>query len=63
MFKEWMLTLKNTVVLKIKKELLGTSKDVMLIYMYLSPYDSNVWTIMQNGHGIDLLKIMCNGYS
>ena len=45
-----------TVILKITKELLGTSKDVMLISMYLPPYDYNFGKITQNGYGIELLE-------
>ena len=45
----------NSVVIKISKNLLGTSKDVMYISMYLPPCDSKYWNTCQSGYGLELL--------
>ena len=46
---------ENTVVLKIKNELLGCDKDTMLIASYVPPCDSPFWKTTQNGYGLELL--------
>jgi hypothetical protein len=48
--------LENTVVIKISKQLLKTSKDVMYISVYIPPHDSPFWSLTQNGHGVECLE-------
>lgn len=47
---------ENTVVLRLSKELFGTSKDVMFISSYIPPHDSRFWQATQNGFGIELME-------
>ena len=44
------------VVLRMKKALFGTDKDVMFIAAYLPPYDSNYWKVTQHGYGVELIE-------
>ena len=46
----------HTVVLEINKELFGLAKNVLLICMYLHPYDSKYWDISEHGYGIEILE-------
>ena len=46
----------NTVVLKLDKGLLGTTKDVVYIGLYIPPYDSNYWKTTFDGCGIEPLE-------
>jgi hypothetical protein len=46
----------NTVAVKISKDLMGTSKDVMYVSMYMPPYDSNFWNTCMYGYGLELLE-------
>ena len=46
----------NVVVLRMKKFLLGTDKDVMFIAAYLPPYDSNYWKVTQHGYGVEVTE-------
>ena len=46
----------SVVVLRMKKFLLGTDKDVMFIAAYLPPYDSNYWKVTQHGYGMEVIE-------
>ena len=46
----------NVVVLRMKKVLLGTYKDVMFITAYLPQYDSNYRKVTQHGYGVELIE-------
>ena len=46
----------NIVVLRIKKVLLGTDKDVMFISAYLPPYDSSYWKLTPHGYGMEIIE-------
>ena len=46
----------NVVVLRMKKVLLGTDKDVMFITAYLPQYDSNYRKVTQHGYGVELIE-------
>lgn len=50
------INVDNFVALKLDKKLMGTEKDVVLISLYIPPYDSNYWKMAQDGHGIELLE-------
>ena len=50
------LDVDSVVVLRMKKFLLGTDKDVMFIAAYLPPYDSNYWKVTQHGYGIEVIE-------
>ena len=49
------IDLENIAVLKMDKELLQTSKAVMLLCSYITPYDSSYWKNAQNGFEIEQL--------
>ena len=49
------IDLENIAVLKMDKELLQTSKAVMLLCSYIPPYDSSYWKNAQNGFEIEQL--------
>ena len=49
----------NTVVLKLDKGLLGTTKDVVYIGLYIPPYDSNYWKTTIDGYELSLWKNVC----
>ena len=40
-------------MLRIKKVLLGTDKDVMCIFTYLSPYGSSCWKLTPHSYGME----------
>ena len=46
----------NIVLLRIKKVLLGTDKDVMFISAYLPPYDSSYWKQTPLGYGMEIIE-------
>ena len=46
----------NVIVLRLKKVLLGTDKDVMFITAYLPQYDSNYRKVTQHGYGVELIE-------
>ena len=50
------LDVDNVVVLRIKKVLLGTDKDVMFISAYLPPYDSSYWKQTPHGYGMEIIE-------
>ena len=50
------LDVDNIVVLRIKRALLGTDKDVMFISAYLPPYDSSYWKLTLHGYGMEIIE-------
>ena len=48
--------LDNTIILKLSKDLMATTKDIMYIATYIPPCDSKFWNTCQNGYGIELLE-------
>ena len=46
----------NIVLLRIKKVLLGTDKDVMFISAYLPPYDSSYWKQTPLAYGLEIIE-------
>lgn len=50
------VSVDNTVVIKIQRELLHTEKDVMFISSYIPPYDSSFWTSAQHGYGVEMIE-------
>ena len=50
------LDVDNIVVLRIKKVLVGTDKDVMFISAYLPPYDSSYWKQTPHGYGMEIIE-------
>lgn len=53
--------LENIVVLKMKKDLMQSEKDIILIGCYLPPIDSKFWSVAQNGTGFDVIEkcVLC----
>ena len=47
---------ENTVVLRVSKELFGTSKYVIFVSSYIPPHDSTFWKLSQQGYGIELFE-------
>ena len=50
------LDVDNIVVLRIKKVLLGTDKDMMFISAYPPPYDSSYWKQTPHGYGMEIIE-------
>ena len=44
------------VVFEINKVLFDTKKNVLLVCVYIHPYDSKFWTFSQDGFGIEILE-------
>jgi exonuclease III len=47
---------ENIIILKVLKELFGTDKDVLLMGLYIPPYDSKYWKVTENGFGLEVLE-------
>ena len=43
-------------MLRIKRVLLGTDKDVMFISAYLPPYSSSYWKLTPHGYGMEIIE-------
>ena len=50
------LDVDNIAVLRIRKVLLGTDKDVMFISAYLPPCDSSYWKLTPHGYGMEIIE-------
>ena len=46
----------NVIVLKMKKELFGTPKDIMYICLYIPPHDSSYWQYCHQSYGIEIIE-------
>ena len=50
------LDMDNIVVLRIKKIMLGTDKEVMFISAYLPPYNFSYWKLTPHGYGMEIIE-------
>ena len=50
------LDVDNIVVLRIKRVLLGTNRDVMFISAYPPPNDSSYWKLTPHGYGMEIIE-------
>jgi hypothetical protein len=46
---------EHIVVLEINKTLFGLDRNVILICLYIHPYDSKFWDVSEYGYGIEFL--------
>jgi hypothetical protein len=53
--EEMNIEIDNCVALKIRKSVFNTMKDILLVGIYIPPYNSNYWKHAMDGYGLELL--------
>ena len=49
------IDIDNCIALKVHKSIFGTEKDILLVGIYIPPYNSNYWNHTLDGYGVELL--------